>query len=78
MLTRYNIDPATLASARAVGLSPSALARRCVSAAIRRAGRRVMHFLGLGVYTIPEGATADNAARICSRPAYTPRMEGRA
>ena len=37
MLIRSKVDPATLAEARAVGIRPAALVRRCVALALRRA-----------------------------------------
>ena len=78
MLTRPEIAPATLAAARAVGLSPSALARRCVSIALRRAGARLASFLSAGVYTDARSAGAPTAASSNNSPVYTPKQEARA
>lgn len=75
MLTRPEIAPATLEAARAVGLSPSALARRCVSAAFRRAGARLVSFLSSGVYTDGGSSGAPSSAALHNSPVYTPERE---
>lgn len=73
MLTRPEIDPATLAAARAVGLSPSELARRCVRRALR--GALISFFRGA---LTPRRSRAGAATIPFCRGALTPRHEGRA
>ena len=69
MLVRSTVNPATLAKARAVGIRPGSLVRRCVSLALRRAASSFWR----GAYTPdaePAGA-AGASSSFCSR-AYTP------
>ena len=53
MLTRATIDPATLAAARAAGLTPSGLVRRCIRRALARA---VASFFGWALTPVRKGA----------------------
>ena len=53
MLTRATIDTATLAAARAAGLTPSGLVRRCIRRALARA---VASFFGGALPPVRKGA----------------------
>ena len=72
MLTRTTIDPATLAAARASGLTASGLVRRCIRRALARAiasfcgGALTPARKGAGVAAssfLPEGVNASTEAR---------------
>lgn len=85
MLIRSNVDPATLAEARAVGIRPAALVRRCIALALRRAASSFWRGAYKPLPTIGAESVAECRAGASSTPffgggAYKPLQttEGRA
>ena len=68
MLTRATIDTATLAAARAAGLTPSGLVRRCIRRALARA---VASFFGGALTPVRKGA-GGAASSFCHKGVNAP------